>query len=39
MLGKWLDNTIERATRRQARLTSRRSLLRRFGLLMIGAGF
>ncbi len=39
MLGKWLDNTIERATRRQARLTSRRSLLRRFGLLIIGAGF
>ena len=39
MLGKWLDDTVERATRRQARLTSRRSLLSRFGVLVIGAGF
>ena len=39
MLGKWLDSAVERATRRQARLSSRRSVLSRFGLLVIGAGF
>ena len=39
MLTKWLDDAVERATRRQAGLTSRRSLLSRLGVLFIGGGF
>lgn len=36
MLSKWLDDKVENATRRQARIGSRRSLLSRVGLLLVG---
>lgn len=36
MLNNWLDNIAERATRQQARSTSRRSFLRSFGVFLMG---
>lgn len=36
MLNNWLDNITERATRQQARSTSRRSFLRSFGVFLMG---
>ena len=38
MLNDWLDRYTENATRRQARFTSRRSILRSFGFFLLGAG-
>lgn len=37
MLNRWLDNRTERATRHQARTTSRRSFIRKLGFGLIGA--
>lgn len=38
MLNAWLDKIAEKTTRKQARLTSRRSFVRSFGIALIGAG-
>ncbi len=37
MLNKWLDKFAENTTRKQARFTSRRSFLRKFGVVLMGA--